>query len=114
MILSVVERIALMNRLPDKGDFLDMRSQRRLKEALSFGDEERAKLEWNQDGDLITWNSDKQEDKEIEIGERANDIIVDCLKKMNEQKQLAEQHLTLYEKFVEQTIPGSPVGLTPE
>ncbi len=101
MTLSVVERIALMNLLPEKGDYLDMRSQRKLKEALSFDDAERVEIEWKQEGDLITWNSDKQKDKDVEIGERANDVIVVRLKEMSEQKQLAEQHLTLYEKFVD-------------
>ncbi len=40
--------------------------------------------------------------EEIEIGEKAMDIIVEALKKLNNEKKLSEQFFDIYEKFVMQ------------
>lgn len=47
------------------------------------------------------------EPKEIKIGELVTEIIKKSLKELNEKEQLNEQHISLYEKFVDPG-PGFP------
>jgi len=49
---------------------------------------------------MITWNAKGTEEKEISIGEKATDIIVEALKELNKNKKLTANHYSLYVKFV--------------
>ena len=102
MKLTVFERITLLGVLPEHGNFVTLKIIRQLREALSFTEQELASLELKQDGDLVTWNPAAAEPggSEIIIGEKATDIIVEALKKLNDEGKLMEQHFTLYEKFI--------------
>jgi hypothetical protein len=46
------------------------------------------------------WKEDADIQKEIEIGEKASDIIADALKSLNKAKKLTESHIPLYERFI--------------
>lgn len=113
MKLTVQERLTLGNMLaPLEGDFTTLKLVRKLRGDLSFSDEEFKKFEIKQvpggDGSVsLTWRTlDKKnkpidQEADIEIGEKATDIIVSALSKLNEQKKLRNDHFTLYEKFIE-------------
>jgi len=73
---------------------------RQLREDLSFTEEEHKKLKFRQEGGHVFWKTEAAKDKDITIGEKANDIIVNALKKLNDQKRLKDEHFTLYEKFI--------------
>lgn len=100
--LTVLERLILLNVLPKEGDFTTLKLLRKLRENLSFDEEEHKVLNFVQDGDQITWSvpAAAKVVKRIQIGEKQHDLIHDALKKLNDEKKLTEQHLTLYEKFV--------------
>jgi len=98
--LSVVERLVLLNILPKEGDFTTIKLMRKLRESLSFDEDEHKKLNFVQDGDQVRWNQEALTDKYIQIGEKQSDIIHDALKKLNDEKKLTSDHLSLYEKFV--------------
>ena len=102
MKLTVFERITLLGVLPEHGNFVTLKIIRQLREALSFTEQELASLELKQDGERVTWNPAAAEPggSEIIIGEKATDIIVEALKKLNDEGKLTEQHFTLYEKFI--------------
>ncbi len=65
-----------------------------------MNDEEFKDFGITQDGDQIKWNLKGLQEKEVEIGEKATDIIVEALKKLDETKKLEQRHLSLYEKFI--------------
>jgi hypothetical protein len=103
MRLTVLERIVLLGVLPGEGNFITLKIVRQLREALSFTEEELKDLSLQQVGEQVTWNAAAAdpEGTEISIGEKATDLIVESLKKLNEENKLTQQHFSLYEKFVE-------------
>ena len=99
MLLSVGERLVLLSVLPVEGNFLTLKLMRELKENLSFTEDEHKYYNFKQAEGKVEWDNDNQE-KEIPIGEKATDIVVDALKKLDEQKKLHMEHYSLYEKFI--------------
>ena len=142
MKLTVVERITLINSLPAKGNFLTLKIVRKLTESLSFNEEEHKKLGFREEyicpncqesvyasvmvkcgkcdvdmgrTGMVSWNPEEEFEKEVHIGDKAKAIIVEALKALDGNKALAEQHMSLYEKFIgeEEETDGSddsPVG----
>jgi len=100
--LTVLERLVLLNILPKEGDFTTIKLMRKLRESLSFDEEELKKIEFVQEGEQTRWNEEASKSmlKPIQIGEKMTDIVHDALKKLNDEKKLTNEHLTLYEKFV--------------
>ena len=99
--LTVIERLVLLNILPKEGDFTTIKLLRKLRENLSFDEDEHKKLNFVQDGDQVRWNMTAVVEKRIAIGEKQSDIIHSALKKLNDEKKLTDEHFSLYEKFVE-------------
>jgi len=100
--LTVMERLILLNVLPKEGDFTTIKLVRKLRENLSFDEEEHKALNFVQNGDQVTWDVEAAEKapRHVQIGEKMTDIIHGALKKLNDEKKLSEQHLSLYERFV--------------
>jgi len=100
MKLNVLERLTLLGILPKEGNFVTLKVLKSLKDNLGLSEEELKKFEVTQDGERIAWNEKGNEETEIEIGEKATDIIVEALKNLDKDKKLVEQHFSIYEKFV--------------
>ena len=100
MELGVFDRLILLNILPKEGDFTSLKIVRKLREDLSFTEAEHKALQFDQNEGNIKWQSEADIPKDITIGEKATDIIVDVLKKLDKDKRLSEQHLSVYSKFV--------------
>uniref|UniRef100_A0A6M3KQS2 Uncharacterized protein n=1 Tax=viral metagenome TaxID=1070528 RepID=A0A6M3KQS2_9ZZZZ len=103
MELKVYERLVLLAILPKEGNFITLKVVRQLREALSFTEEEIKVLNFVQDveKEKVTWNQAADKPIEIKIGEKATEIVVEALKKLDKEQKLTEQHFGLYEKFVE-------------
>jgi len=99
MKLSVFERLMLLSILPREGDFTTLKIIKDLRDSLSFTELEHRKYQFKKDDNSIRWKTDIEQNKEIKIGEKATDIIVESLKKLNKQKKLTMQHYSLCEKF---------------
>jgi len=102
MELNVKERIVLnMIMEPQSGQYATLKIVRKLREDLSFSEEEikETGLEGNQDGGL-TWK--KSITKEIAIGEVAMGLIKKQFEKLDKEGKLHETHMDIYEKFVPQ------------
>lgn len=100
MILNVTNRITLLGILPVQGDFLTLKIVRTLREELSFSEEEIKALNLQQrEGNQVTWDMTAEPNKDVQIGEKATDIVVAALKALDEKKQLTQQHYELYEAF---------------
>jgi hypothetical protein len=117
MILGVFERLILLNILPKEGDFLTLKILMKLKEQLSFSEEEYKQLQFRRQGEKfedidgsikevpegkVLWRQDKDIPKDIPIGEKAEDIIVGALKTLDKKKMLQVEHLSIYEKFIKE------------
>lgn len=102
MRLSVFERATLFNILQGiVGNFTTLKTLRELREAVGFSEKENKELQFKQEGAKIIWRADKARDKDIPITDGAKKIIVTRLKELNKQKQLQDDHYSLYEKFVQ-------------
>ena len=99
MLLSVFERLILLNILPKEGDITTLKIIRKLKDDLSFSEEEHTALQFKNEDGQIMWKEDADIQKEIEIGEKASDIIAEALKSLNKAKKLTEAHISIYERF---------------
>jgi hypothetical protein len=97
--MSVIERILLLNCLPQEEDILTIRIIRELKADLSFSEEEHAQLGIEVVPNGLKWKQEIR--KEIEIGEKAKTVIASGLQKLDREKKLTENHIPLWEKFVE-------------
>ena len=91
------------------------RSVRKLQDFLSPSEEEYKEFRIKQSGEEFVeedgstsivaegqtrWNKKGLEELEIEIGEKATDIIIEALEKIDKEKKLTAQHMSVYEKFV--------------
>ena len=101
MELGVFQRIILLNIMPKEGDFTTLKIVRKLREDLSFTEEEHKVLEFKQENGNVQWKQTGDIPKDITIGEKASDIIADVLKKLDKEKKLTDQHFALFERFVE-------------
>jgi hypothetical protein len=72
-----------------------------LRMALSFSEKEIDDYEITDTDGRVTWNQAKEKPKEIELGAKATEIVKSALEKMDKEGSLTQQHLSLYEKFME-------------
>jgi hypothetical protein len=99
--LSVFDRLILLNIMPKEGDFTTLKIVRKLREDLSFSEEEHAVLEFKNDNGSVQWKQTGDVPKDVPIGEKAADLIADVLKNLDKEKKLKDEHYTLFERFVE-------------
>lgn len=102
MILSVLERLVLLNVLPREGTVTTVRIVRELREALSFSEEEHERLKFRKADGGTQWDDEAERDEEISIGPRAHTLIAETLEKMNSEEKLTEDYLGAWEKFVDE------------
>ena len=95
-----MERLTLLSILPKEGNFVTLKVLRSLTSNLGLSESELKEFDVKQNDQQVTWNEKGNEEREIEIGEKATDIIVEALKKLDDEKKLTEQHFSVYEKFV--------------
>ncbi len=109
MKLTILDRIILSNILPKEGTFANLRLLRKVRELLSFDEDENRVLKFRQEGPQMFWEPDRMEDgkliqivpdRDFPIGEVVTQLIVTKLNELNSQAKLTEQHFSLYEKFV--------------
>lgn len=99
--LKVIDRVLLNGLLPVENDIVTLKVIKKLREDIGFSEEElkQTGLRKSEDGKSVNWDNDSVE-KEIEIGEKGQEIIFEELKSMNKQKKLTEDHFHLYDLFV--------------
>jgi hypothetical protein len=108
MKLNIAERIGILNIIPREGNFAHLKIIRDIDNTCAPSEEDfelyGIEVKPGEDGTpVMSWNPERSTDeKEIEIGKQANVIIVTALKKLNDDKKLTQQQLSLYEKFVEE------------
>jgi len=103
MKLNFQERLMLLQILPVEADFLTLKITRELQSALAATETEFKDFELTQDGEKISWNKKGNEEIEIKIGDKAKELIVEQLKKIDDEKKITFNLYTLFEKFVEKS-----------
>jgi len=106
MKLSVTERILALQILPKEGDFVTLNVMRKAQEMLSFTEAEIAKYKFKniptEDGGQRTqWDSSIEQVIDLRLGNKAISIIGEALEKLDKEKKLEMNQISLYEKFVE-------------
>ncbi len=100
--LTLAERLTLLNLIPKENNFSTLRIIRTFSKELGISDEEYKEFGIKQEGEKISWDpKNAGKEKEFEIGEIANALIKEALKKLDTDKKLDQIHYTIYEKFVE-------------
>ena len=100
--LNLYERVVAMSLLPKEGSFVTLKIIRELQMELAPSEEE-AKIAGLEDlptGGIKAENWFLVVEKEIVFGDIAKALIVDALKKLDEEEKLLNDHFTLYEKFI--------------
>lgn len=103
MKLNLHDRLIFLSLLPREENFSTMRIIRKVSKDLGITDEEYKEYEVKQlENGKISFDPVKgQEEKEFEIGEVAIHLIKTALEKLDKEKKLVQEHLSIYEKFVE-------------
>ena len=103
MILNVVERLVLLSILPKEGNYATLKVLRELRLNIGFTEEELKLWQIVSDDELgaIRWGTNGE--AEIPIGEKATDIIVDALRKLDQMGKLEEHMFDIYERFIPTT-----------
>jgi len=128
--LNVFERLVLQSILPKEGDYVSLKLVRKLREALAFNEKEIAEIDFKnhwrcpkcqkvalsaeaikcQDCGIymipagqVTWDEEKAKAvvKEVHMGDKMRGLCESTLKKLSDEQRLTEQHMSLYEKFVQ-------------
>lgn len=100
MELNVKERLLLLNVVQQiRGDVTSLRILNDLMEDLGFTEVEIARANIRQESGSIRWDEGNGLAKDVEVGERATELVREQLKAMSEKKQLTFDHLTLWDRF---------------
>ncbi len=103
MKLSIKERLVILSTLPQEGNRLTWKVQRKLEDDLGFSEEELKLYKFETlEGGSVRWDNTIEKEKEVDIGEKANDIIVLALSKLNRENKLRKDHIDIYDRFVEE------------
>lgn len=102
MKLDVHERIALVGLLPTKGDYAALKTIRRAREMLSFTPQEIEFYEITSANGQVNWNPEKASKavKDCPVDEYTANVLREKLSEMSKKKELTEQFMSVYEKFV--------------
>jgi hypothetical protein len=109
MKLNVLERLLCNALLPAESNFATLKLIRKAREALSFTEEENKTLQFesfkDDDGQEKTrWNQQAMIDigeADIKLGVTPVKEIAKALKALEDKDELKDEHISLYEKFIE-------------
>jgi len=99
MKLNLNERFAVLQIIPKEGNFATLKVVNNLRLILAPSEAEYKEFGITAEGEMLRWNDKGQEEREIKIGEKATDVIVEALKKLDEDKKLTQSQFSIYEKF---------------
>lgn len=101
MKLTVFERLALLNNLPERGSLADLRILRDLASDLSFTEQEHAAIGFHENESGLEWDTEP-EPVDVEIGDRAQALIRDQFEQLSEAGALHQSLLPIAERFLEE------------
>jgi len=103
MKLTILERMMILSNLPAEGDVLFLRTRQGMIAKVGLDEVEMATYDFKQNPETgnVTWKNDIPQEAEIELSDVERGIIKDAMAKLNRERKLTPNHLSLYEKFCE-------------
>lgn len=101
MLLTVKERILLLQVLPKEGDFLTQKIVRDMRSKIGLSEEDWKTygIHTTPDG-RVEWDATKDKGVEIPFGDKATEIVRDGLKDLDKQKKVTDDFIPLFDKFL--------------
>ena len=100
--MNVLERVLLMNMLPQKGNLPTIRAVNNTAKIILITPAEEVEYELKKESGMTNWNEKGKEEKEFDIPPSSIRAIRDILLKLDENEQLPANSVSLCEKF----LPG--------
>ena len=100
MKLNVFERLSLLSVLPEEGNFITLKIVRDIQSKLSFSEDDIKDMDIQETAGSVKWNSKGNDRAEIEVGEKATDVIINAFKALDAKNKLSLKILPLYERIV--------------
>jgi hypothetical protein len=115
MKFSVKERFLLLSILNPSGSLSTLRLARKLREDLSFSDEEHEQLGIEEDpvSGQVKWDQDRAVEKEVEVGPKMREVITATFKQLDAEERLDFNIMPLAERFLGGEEVASDIDLTP-
>ncbi len=118
MEFSTLDRVVMLNLLPQQGDVYSLRLIREFREDLGFSEEEQRSLNLRPgpEGQGVSWDDDAEaaaEFKTIRVGSRIHALVEERFHELDSNKQLGLEALDLYERFIENTQDDGKNGDEP-
>ncbi len=106
MKFSVLDRVILLNLLPQQGDIYSLRLVREFREEVGFSADERGLLDIRPgpEGKGVVWDDEGEAEiglKLITVGGFIHQELEQRFAELNSQKKLGVEHVDLYGRFVE-------------
>ena len=100
--ISLLDRVTIPSVVKKEGDFNEMIISSDINKKTGIKQDDLVKYNIKTaPGGGITWDSEINTDLEVEFTELEFKMIVDGIKKLNEEKKLTQDHIGLYKAFVE-------------
>lgn len=99
MQLSILDRIRLLELLPERGNLVSLRLVKGLIDKIGFSDAEIAEYEIKHGDGQVTWGSNAKP-IDVEFGLAEREFIAGLFSALDEKKDLSLEQLGLYEKFI--------------
>jgi len=101
--LSIKERLLLAGLLPAEGGITTIRTITETRSMLYLSADEVERWGVKQNGASVTWDADADTETDIPLSGLAKNMIADTLLKLDAEKKLTADHISLWEQFVEDT-----------
>ena len=108
MLVSVKERLLLMNMLPVEGDLAELRMIRQLQDDLGFIEAEKAKLNFSVKDNQITWAAEHDTPIDVALSKERRELLDRAFLKLDADKRLTMAHLDLHERLAEAAVAAFP------
>jgi hypothetical protein len=98
--LNVLERVLLLNMLPQKGNLVTCRATMNTGKLIAITPEEEKAFELKKEAGMTTWNEAGREEKEFELPPSSVKAIRDRLNELDAEENLPANAVSLCEKFL--------------
>lgn len=100
--LNVLERVLIVNMLPQKGSLITCRASQNTAKILLITPEEEQEFGLEREGGMTTWNDKGKQEQEFDLPPSTVKLIRDILNDLDAKEELPSNSISLCEKF----LPG--------
>ena len=95
MKLTIKDRLGFTLLFPKTGGLLEQLTVKSINNKISITKDEIEKCEFKQEGEQVTWNTTKDEGKEVEFTESELVFLKGCIDKLDKDKLITQDILDL-------------------